>query len=80
MSSDTLDIHERLAARHQIAHIWSIEDVQLLRPDLTDEQAWEILQAVKHQCDACVGINWDVISQIAHDLYAPSPTTHSKGN
>ena len=27
-------------------HIWSVEDVQQLRPDLDDDQAWEVLQAV----------------------------------
>ena len=43
----------------QIAHIWSIEDVQSIRPDLSEEQAWEVLQDVKIVIkDAELGINW----------------------
>ena len=74
------DIHRLLATRRQIAHIWSIEDVQSRCDWLTDEQAWEVLQSVKRHSDACVGINWDVLDQVAHDLYPQSPSTHSKGN
>ncbi len=74
------DIHRLLATRRHIADIWSIEDVQSQCDWLTDEQAWEVLQSVERQADASVGINWDVIDQIAHDLYPQSPSTHSKGN
>ena len=74
------DIHRLLATRRQIAHIWSVEDVQSQCDWLTDEQAWEVLQSVKRHVDACVGINWDVIDQVAHDLYPQSPSTHPKGN
>ncbi len=74
------DIHRLLATRRQIAHIWSIEDVQSQCDWLTDEQAWEVLQSVKRHSDASVGINWDVIDQFAHDLYPQSPSTHPKGN
>src|SRR5207244_6904068 len=34
-----LDIHELLKKRRQIGHIWGVEDVHEVRPDLTDEQA-----------------------------------------
>src|SRR5258708_522233 len=34
-------VHVLLARNHQIAAIWSIEDVKSVRPDLTDDQAWE---------------------------------------
>ena len=47
--------------RNSIASTWSIEDVQTLDPDLTDEQAREILYDVQHKKDASIGINWDVI-------------------
>ena len=73
-------IHRLLATRRQIAHIWSIEDVQSQCDWLTDEQAWEVLQSVKRHVDACVGINWDVINHVVHDLYPQSPSTHPKGN
>ena len=73
-------IHGLLATRRQIADIWSIEDVQSQCDWLTDEQAWEVLQSVKRHSDASVGINWDVIDQVAQDLYPQSPSTHPKGN
>jgi len=56
-----IDIHATLEDRRQIAVIWSIEDVQAVRPDFTDEQCWEVLQAARHYHDATVGINWDVL-------------------
>ena len=53
-----IDIHTLLAKRRQIALIWSIEDVQHLRPDLDDDRAWEVLQHVDHYRDAGLGISW----------------------
>jgi hypothetical protein len=44
-----IDVHVLLAPRRQIASIWSIEDVQEVRPDLTDDQAWEVLQQVERE-------------------------------
>jgi hypothetical protein len=48
-----IDIHELLKQRRQVAAIWSLEDVQHIRPDLDDHQAWEVLQAYdrKHDCE-----------------------------
>src|SRR5271166_1568077 len=42
-----LRIHERLASQHEVAAIWSIEDVQEVRPDLSADHAWEVLQLVR---------------------------------
>jgi hypothetical protein len=64
-----VDIHELLAENRQIAHIWSIEDVQQLRPDLDDEQAWVVLQAVADQLDCNVGITCDIVENIAEETY-----------
>ena len=68
-----LDIHALLASRRQIAAIWSIEDVQQVRPDLTDEQAWEVLQQVKRRHDAEIGINWIVLECHADMLHDDAP-------
>jgi hypothetical protein len=57
-----------LAERKCIAILWSTEDVQSVRPDLDEEQAWEVLQACKRHHDACVGINWDVLECVAASL------------
>lgn len=55
-----------------IAVKWGIEDIQSIRPDLTDEQASTVLQAADRCHDAEIGINWDVLRFHADDLF-PSP-------
>jgi hypothetical protein len=54
-------VNGHLAERRQIAIIWSIEDVQEVRPDLTEDQCWEALAATKRYHDATIGINWDAL-------------------
>jgi hypothetical protein len=66
------DIHKLLAERNQIAVIWDIEDVQILRPDLNDEQAWQVLESIERNHDAGIGINWDVFEAEAEHLF-PEP-------
>jgi hypothetical protein len=73
--SDGPDAHAILAARRQIAAGWSIEDVQEIRPDLTDEQARKVLQAVERNHDATIGINWDVLQYHADKLFGGAPET-----
>jgi hypothetical protein len=69
-----IDIHTLLRHRRQIAVIWSIEDVQLRRPDLTNDEAWNVLQQCKriHNCE--IGFTWDLIDTVADDLF---PQTYS---
>lgn len=74
--SDDIDIHALLIERNQIAAIWSIEDVQGIRPDLTDEQAWEVLQQVKRQHDAAIGVTWDTLEWTAQDLFGDAPESN----
>ena len=69
------DIHTLLAERRQIAHIWSIEDVQHLRPDLDDDQAWEVLQAANDSHEGDIGINWSVLEGHAEMLFGSAPDT-----
>ena len=52
-----------------IAIIWNIEDVQEVRPDLTDEQAAEVLQLVEDRHDANFGINWQSLDDCADILF-----------
>jgi hypothetical protein len=73
--NDDIDIDALLADRKQIALIWSIEDVQTVRPDLTDEQAWEVLQQVKNDHDATLGVTWDTLEWAAKDLFGNAPKT-----
>lgn len=69
-----IDIHALLETRQQIAIVWSIEDVQHQRPDLTDEQAWDVLQQCKRAHDCNYGFTWDLIDYVADDLYPEPPT------
>jgi hypothetical protein len=70
-----IDIPALLAERRQIAVIWCIEDVQEVRPDLTEGQSWEVLQATKRYHDATIGINWDVLDCHADLLFGSAPAT-----
>ena len=67
-------IHELAEQRRVIAIIWSVEDVQEVRPDFDEDQAWEVLQKCK-QCHDCEwGMTWDFIESVAGYLFpAPDP-------
>jgi hypothetical protein len=70
-----IDVHELLAGRRQIAHIWGIDDVRDTRPDLDDDQAWQVLEKVERRLDSQYGISWDTIEIVAEDLFGPAPET-----
>ncbi len=70
-----INVHELLAGRGQIAHIWGIGDVQDLRPDLDDDQAWQVLQDVERRLDSQYGISWDTIAIVADERFGPAPDT-----
>lgn len=63
----------------RIAIFWDCADVQSLRPDLNDDQAYEVLLAAKKHHDASEGINWDVLSLHADNLF-PEPVEESEWN
>lgn len=48
---------------------WHIDDVHSIREDLTAQQCAEVLEAVGDNHDSEVGVNWDVISWHADDLF-----------
>jgi predicted HAD superfamily Cof-like phosphohydrolase len=74
-SPPEIDIHAQLAARQQIAEVWSILDVQSVQADLTDEQAWAVLERVRRFYDASVGINWDVLTYHAAEIAGKAAET-----
>ena len=49
----------------EVAIIWSVEDVVSVCPNLTPEQAIQVLRLVKKHHNACDGVNWDVIKSWA---------------
>jgi hypothetical protein len=59
----------RLFSPDWLANWWSIQDVQDERPDLTDEQAREVLAEIEKRHDANFGINWEFIQDIADLMF-----------
>jgi hypothetical protein len=63
------DIDELLKQRRQVAIIWGTEDVHEVRPDLNEDEAWEVLEQCidKHDCEW--GFTWTLIRYVADDLF-----------
>lgn len=53
-----IDIHKLLNERRQIAVIWCVDDVQAMRPDLNDDQAWEVLLECRRFHDLEIRFTW----------------------
>jgi len=64
-----IDINDYLACQREIAVIWGVEDVQSVRPDLSEDQAWEVLKFAHRGHDACFGINRESLETAAEALY-----------
>jgi len=60
----------------QIALIWDVDDVKVVRPDLTDDEALDVLERVKSKHDATMGVSWDTLECWA-DMLFPSPSNRS---
>jgi hypothetical protein len=76
-------VHCLLSRFGKVAAIWSIVDVQRIRPDLTDSQAWEVLEEVGRNHDAEHGIGWTTLEIHAAQLFpkpASSPKEKPHGN
>jgi hypothetical protein len=67
------NIYEVLAERRQIAAVWGTEDVQAVRPDLTNDQAWQVLMLVERRHDASLGITWLTLEHAAEELFGAPP-------
>ena len=62
-----VDIHDLLADHQAIAIVWDISHVKDQRPDLTEEQAWQVLQAIEH--DRFNDPMLETIRHVADNLY-----------
>jgi hypothetical protein len=71
----TIDIHQLLEQHRQVAVIWSIEDVRHVRPDLSDDQAWEVLGRCRDQHDCEWGFTWTFLKDVADELFPKSATS-----
>ena len=65
-------VRELLAEQHSIAAIWCTDDVRGVRPHLTEEQAWEVLQEIDDHHDAEWGICWTTLETAADDMFPDS--------
>lgn len=63
------DLRPLLAPSEQIAIVWSVDDVLEVRPGLTREQAFEVLEHAMNNHDAGIGINWYTLEYLASELY-----------
>ena len=64
-----LSEYQRFDRNTQISIIWSIEDVQDVNDGLTNEEAFEVLKALRRHHDANYGINWDTIRAAISHMY-----------
>lgn len=64
-----LDQYELVDKRYAMAIVWQIDDVLSIRPDLTEEQAGEVLGRVEDCHDASIGVSWDTLEIIADEMF-----------
>jgi len=64
-----INLDEILENNRMIAHVWTIDDVHETRPDLTDDQAWNVLKACDRDLDSEQGICWETIEAAADKLF-----------
>lgn len=57
------------AEKKVVAVEWGVEDVQSIRPDLDDDQAWQVLVMAYENHNAEIGLNWDAFEYWANDLF-----------
>ena len=72
MSCET-NLKPLLTSAGEIAIVWSVEDVLEIRPDLSREQAAEVLEHVSQDHDAGIGINWQTLEYVADELFGDIP-------
>lgn len=58
-----------------VVDVWHVDDVFNQRPDLTEDQACEVLASIAHNFDANIGINWYVIDSAAEYLFSEDKTS-----
>jgi len=54
---------------NSIVVIWEIDDIKILRPDLTDDECMEVLDYTERKHDASLGVSWDTLEWNADYLF-----------
>jgi len=52
-----------------ISIVWNIEDIKGFRPDLNDNECFQVLLEAQEEHDANIGVNWEVLEEIATRVY-----------
>lgn len=73
-----LDQYELIDKRYAMAIVWQIDDVLSIRPDLTEEQAGEVLGRVEDCHDASIGVSWDTLEIVADEMFPPEDDEEDK--
>ncbi|WP_201750250.1 hypothetical protein [Tautonia marina] len=73
LPGDAHQLDAFFAAREEVAFRWHVDDVLCVRPDLTREQAFQVLKLARTCHDATVGINWEVLEATAQHLFGDKP-------
>jgi hypothetical protein len=68
-TTQDVDIDDLLAENQAIAIVWDIQHVKDQRPDLGDEQAWEVLQECQRCHERLNDPLLETIRQVADNLY-----------
>jgi hypothetical protein len=63
--------------KNSISVMWHIDDIKTIRPDLNNSESMQVLEFVRDNHDASIGINWDVLEDIAEILY---PINKNRGD
>jgi hypothetical protein len=69
--SSEAEAHMREFWKNKLVDIWSVEDVQSVRPDLDEKQAVMVLEHLDRNFDSEIGINWQRIEQAAIYVFGP---------
>ncbi len=66
---DELNEWVNILEKHTVMFTWTIEDVQGIREDLNNEQAFQVLEQCENNHDADIGMNWDTIEIVADEMF-----------
>jgi hypothetical protein len=69
MHQVVVDIGELLAEHQAIGIIWDIQHLKDQRPDLTDDQAWDVLQECQRSWERLNDPMLETIRQVADNLF-----------
>lgn len=64
--------YERYIMENQISINWHVDDVLSVDETLTQSEARQVLYLLKHNHDASIGINWNVIQDVINQLKGAS--------